>query len=347
MRLRVVDNPPSPYTSRYADWLEPPPDARVEVYEETARSILSRNDSPDIPFTWSVNPYRGCQHACAYCYARPTHEYLEFGAGTDFETRLVAKVNAPQLLRAALVKPRWRRERICFCGVTDCYQPIEATYGLTRRCLEVCLEFRNPVGVITKGFLVVRDIDLLTRLAEQAGASVHLSIPFADPQTSKLLEPQAPPPSRRFEALRRLAEAGLDVSLMLSPIIPGLNDTDIPEILERAAEAGATSASYSALRLPGSVEPVFVERLRAALPQRAEKVLARIRDMRGGRMNETRFGARMRGEGVYWTAIRHLFAVTARRFGLGAEVAAVADIPAAAPPEEPARALPTQLQLDF
>jgi len=316
MRLRVIDNPPNPYASQHAEWLEPPPLARLEVYEEASGSILSRNDSPDLPFRWSVNPYRGCQHACAYCYARPYHEYLGYGAGTDFDTRLVVKRNAAQLLGAEFRKPKWTRELVNFSGVTDCYQPIEAAFGITRQCLEVCLAFQNPVAVVTKGYLVVRDVDLLARIHEEAEASVYISIPFADAEIAKLIEPQAPPPARRFEAIRRLHSAGVRVGVFVAPVIPGLNDSDIPSILEQAAAAGAQSAGFTALRLPGSVESVFLGRLREALPFRAERVISRVRDIRTGRMSESNFGDRMRGEGPYWEAIRSLFTMSRERFGL-------------------------------
>jgi DNA repair photolyase len=314
--IRRVDNPPNPYESAYHEWLEPPPAARLEVYEETARSILSENDSPDLGYRWSVNPYRGCQHACAYCYARPYHEYLGMGAGTDFDTKIVVKVNAAALLRQALKKRGWLGERINFSGVTDCYQPLEAVYGLTRGCLEVCLTFANPVAIVTKSYLVVRDADLLAELHRAAGVWVIHSIPFADDALARQVEPQAPPPSRRFEAMRRLADAGVPTAVMMAPIIPGLNDREIPSVLRRAAEAGARWASYAALRLPGSVEPVFLSRLRSALPERAARVEARIREIRGGRLNDSRFGHRFRGEGPYWESIASLFEVSAARYGL-------------------------------
>jgi DNA repair photolyase len=313
--MRPVANPPNPWLSAHHEWLEPPPAARVEVYEETAGSILSENNSPDVPFRWSVNPYRGCQHACAYCYARPSHEYLGFGAGTDFDTRLIVKTNAAQLLAKRFASRRWTREAVTFSGVTDCYQPLEAVYGLTRACLEACRDHRNPVGVITKAYLIVRDAELLADVQTRFGGRTFISIPFADDETSRAIEPHAPPVSRRFEAMRRLAEAGVPVGVMLAPIIPGLNDRDIPRILERAAAYGARSAGHVALRLAGSVEPVFVERLRAALPLRADRVIARIREMRGGAMSDSRFGARMRGEGAYWESIERFFEVSMKRFG--------------------------------
>jgi len=316
MSLRPVANPPNPFATEARQWLGPPPAVGVEVYEERAKSILSENDSPDIPFRWSINPYRGCQHACAYCYARPTHEYLGFGAGTDFDTRLIAKVNAAELLRAKLMKKSWRRESINFSGVTDCYQPIEATYQLTRQCLEACYDFRNPVAIVTKGRLILRDLDLLKRLHKVAAARIYLSIPFASDEMSRAIEPYAPPTSVRFETMRQLVDAGLPVGLMLAPVIPALNDRDIPELLRRAAEAGARTAGYTALRLAGSVAPVFLKRVQDALPLKAQRVHSLIRQMRAGRLNDPRFGNRMSGDGEIWDSTRKLFDVSLRRFGL-------------------------------
>ncbi len=316
MKLRRIDNPPNPYLGEHREWLEPPPEARIEVYEETSRSILSKNESPDLPFTWSVNPYRGCQHACSYCYARPYHEYLGLGAGTDFETKLVVKRNAADLLRRAFRRPGWKGESVHFSGITDCYQPLEASYGITRACLSVCLEFKNPAAVVTKSFLVVRDAELLSELHAVAGARVMISIPFADAEISRKFEPQAPPPSRRFEAIRRLSAAGIPVGVLISPVIPGLSDQQIPRILERAAEAGAISSGFTALRLPTSVEAVFTKRLREEMPLRAERILNRIRDIRNGKLDESRIGLRMRGQGAYWNTICELFEISRKRFGL-------------------------------
>jgi len=345
VKLRLIDNPPNPYLSQHAEWLEPPPAARIELYEETSRSILTRNDSPDIPFTWSINPYRGCQHACAYCYARTYHEYLGLGAGTDFDTKLIVKTNAAELLRSEFARKRWKGERVHFSGITDCYQPIEAAYGITRACLAVCLEFRNAVAVVTKSFLVARDVDLLARLERAAGARVFLSIPFADAEAAKLIEPQAPPPARRFQAIRHLSDAGVPVGVIVSPIIPGLNDRDIPKILEQAAAAGAQSASYTALRLPGSVESVFLQRLHEAMPRRAERIVNRLRDIRDGELSDSRFGRRMKGNGVYWESIRDLFAMSEKRYGLDCvegcdqldEPRTVAEMDSVAAPCNPAR----------
>lgn len=317
MRLRAVSNPPNPYLTQHAEWLEAPPDAKIEIYEETSGSVLTSNDSPDLGFSWSVNPYRGCQHACAYCYARPYHEYLGLGAGTDFDTKLVVKLNAAQSLRREFEKKSWKREFVMFSGITDCYQPIEASYGLTRACLNVCLDYKNPVGIVTKNFLVTRDIDILQEINRVAAARVSVSITFADDAMAKLIEPQATAPSRRFEAVRQLSAAGIPVNVMVAPIIPGLNDKDIPELLKRSAEAGASSAHYTTVRLSGSVRPVFIERLKEALPDRAERVLNRIRELRGGKLNDSRFGVRMGGEGPYWESIKNLFEMNKLKYGLG------------------------------
>lgn len=314
--LRRVQNPPNPFVTGHCEYLEAPPRADVEVFEESAKSVLSVNDSPDVPFTWSVNPYRGCQHACAYCYARPTHEYLGLGAGSDFDSKIIVKTNAPELLDAELSRPGWKREVIAFSGVTDCYQPLENIYHLTRRCLEVCRKHRTPVGIVTKSFLVVRDSDLLAAMARETGASVWCSIPFCDDRLARQVEPGAPPPSRRFEAMRRLHQAGIPVGVIVAPLIPGLNDREIAGILQRAAACGARSAAHIPLRLPGRVRDVFLQRLREQAPERAARVEHCIREMRGGRLNDPRFGERMRGSGRYWESVTRLFEVCARRWGL-------------------------------
>ncbi len=309
-------NPPNPWASTEVEWLEPPPDAPLQVFEEDARSILSRNESPDVPMKWSLNPYRGCVHGCAYCYARPSHQYLGFGAGSDFERKIVAKRNAPELLRAAFDKRGWQGEAISFSGNTDCYQPLEASYRLTRRCLELCVEYRNPAYVITKSALVRRDLDVLATLGRVASAGVCVSIPFADDAMARAIEPYASAPSARFETVRAIAEAGLEVTVNVAPVIPGLNDAQIGEILERAAEAGASGAGMQPVRLAAEVLPVFFERLAKAYPQRAAKVESAIRQVRDGKLNEGRLGARMTGEGPRWQAIERLFQVQRARFGL-------------------------------
>lgn len=313
--MRPVANPPNPFESRNRELLEPAPAAMVTIFEDASREILSRNDSPDLPFRWSVNPYRGCFHGCAYCYARPSHEYWGFGAGTDFDTKIMVKEEAPQLLRRAFEKPSWQGELIVFSGNTDCYQPLEASYGLTRACLEVCAEYRNPVGVITKGALVRRDLDVLTRLQREAWVQVYVSIPFADQDMARQVEPQAPSPAKRFETMQALAEAGIPVGISLAPIIPGLNDEAIPELLERARQAGARMAMYSLLRLSGSVEPVFLERMQAAFPDRFSKIVNRLRETREGHLTDTAFFARHQGRGTYWQMIEQLFELAKRKAG--------------------------------
>lgn len=313
---RPVSNPPNPWLSTSVEYLGPPPDARLEVYEERARTVLSKNSSPDVPFRWSLNPYRGCQHACAYCYARPSHQYLSWGAGTDFDKKIVVKTNAPELLRAELGRRSWKGEPITFSGITDCYQPLEACYRLTRGCLEACLERRNPVVVITKASLVRRDADLLAELERCAGARVFLSIPFADAETARRIEPGAPSPSDRFETLRNLAAAGVPTGVALAPLVPGLNESDVPRILARARAAGATHAFLTLLRLPAEVLPVFRTRLEEALPHRARHVFAALSDVRAGRLGESRFAHRMRGRGPRWEATRRLFELQCRRLGL-------------------------------
>ena len=317
--MKLVSNPPSPWARYGTEWLGEPPSAKLEVYEETARSIISENDSPDIGFRFSLNPYRGCFHACAYCYARPTHQYLEYGAGTDFERKLVAKVNAPELLRKAFEKKSWTGETLVFSGVTDCYQPLEATYELTRGCLKVCNEYRNPVSIVTKGALTQRDVELLKALHDRAGVQVHVSLAFSDEKMARLMEPGAPLPSARLRTLKVLSEAGIPVGLALAPVIPGLNDSQIPELIERAKENGATRVFRTLLRLPAEVKPVFIERLEREFPGRAHKVLNAVREMRGGKLYRAEFHQRMTGEGERWKAIASIFDITCRRLGLNAK----------------------------
>jgi DNA repair photolyase len=316
MKPVALSNPPNPWATTEVEYLEGAPEVRLEVYEDHTRQILSKNDSPDVGFTWSVNPYRGCFHACAYCYARPSHEYLSWGAGTDFDRKIVIKPDAPALLRAAFAKRTWKKEAVVFSGVTDCYQPLEASYRLTRGCLEVCVETANPAGFITKSPLIERDIDLLVALGQVATVHVSVSIPFWDPEKARVIEPYVATPLRRIHTIEKLARAGIAVGVNVAPVIPGLNDQDIPRVLAAARAAGATSAGFVLLRLPGSVKAVFEERLRAGLPLQAERVLHRIRETRGGALYDSRFGVRGRGEGNYALAIKSLFETTAQRLGL-------------------------------
>jgi len=312
-------NPPNPYLTEHRELLGEPPVAPLEVYEDQSQSILSRNDSPDLGFRWSVNPYRGCFHACAYCYARPTHEYFGLGAGTDFERKIVVKRRAPALLEAAFRRPSWQGEPIVFSGVTDCYQPLEAAWRLTRGCLEICRAFRNPVAIITKSLLIRRDIDVLAALAREAQASVSLSIPFLDERIARIIEPGTPTIRRRFETMRLLVQAGIPVSIGVAPIIPGLNDVDIPGLLKEANRCGATGAFHTLLRLSGSVKEVFFHRLNEQLPGYAARIEHRIREVRSGKLSDSRFGHRHHGEGVYWEAIEQQWAIWTKRLGFDGE----------------------------
>lgn len=316
MKPRKIDNPPNPWSTHHVEWLGEPPSAGLVVYEERSRTILSENQSPDLPFRYGLNPYRGCFHGCIYCYARPTHQYLDFGAGSDFERRIIVKTNAADVLRDKLDSPSWEPDTIVFSGVTDCYQPLEASYEITRRCLAVCASRRNPVGIITKGALVRRDVDLLAEMASWGGARVFLSIPFADDEMGWAIEPQAAAISQRFKTLKVLSEAGIDVGVSLAPLIPGLNDSDMPQILERAAEAGATRAFMTLLRLPKPVDQIFEKRLREVYPDRADRVLSALENQRGGARNDSRFGRRMVGQGARWEATAQLFRTTCDRLGL-------------------------------
>ena len=313
--MKSVSNPPNPFLSEHRELLEPPPFVRTDVYEEFTESILSRNDSPDLPFRWSLNPYRGCFHACAYCYARPSHEYWGFGAGTDFESKLVVKPNAAERLQNIFKKASWQGELIVFSGNTDCYQPLEATYGITRQCLTVCAEFQNPVGIITKSSLILKDLDILQELNQRAWLRVYFSIPFADNETARKVEPQAPSIAKRLEAMEKLSFTGIPTAVSIAPVIPGLNDQDIPNILHMAREAGATAATYILLRLNGNVEPIFFERMTHHFPDRIEKISRRLREMRGGTHSEKAFFTRHAGQGPTWKVIQQLFEVNYRKAG--------------------------------
>ncbi len=295
---------------------EPEPLPRTRFLPDASRTIIARNDSPDIPFDASINPYRGCEHGCIYCYARPTHEYLGFSAGLDFESVILVKERAPELLRAELASPKWKPQPLAMSGVTDPYQPVERRLRLTRRCLEVLAECRNPVTMITKNRLITRDIDCLSALAQHRAASVFLSVTTLDLPLNRVLEPRTSLPSQRLAAIEALAQAGVPVGVLVAPVIPGLTDAEIPAILEAAARAGASYAGYVMLRLPHAVLPLFEEWLGTYFPDRAEKVMNRIREVRGGKPTENEFGKRMRGEGRYADHIDGLFRVARRRAGL-------------------------------
>ncbi len=292
---------------------------RTQFLRDAAQSIISRNNSPDIPFGASINAYRGCEHGCAYCYARPYHEYLGFSSGLDFESRILVKPEAPALLRAELSNPKWKPEPLAMSGVTDCYQPIERKLEITRGCLEVLAEFRNPVGIVTKNHLVTRDRDHLSELASHQAVRVYLSITTLDSDLSSKLEPRASRPAHRLAAVRELSEAGIPVGVMVAPVIPGLNEHEIPAIIEAAAAAGALSAGYTVLRLPYAVKEIFQTWLETHFPDRVDRVLNRVRDLRGGKLNVATFGERFRGSGIFADEIARLFTVSARRAGLNRE----------------------------
>jgi DNA repair photolyase len=316
MPVAPVKNPPNPYASTSMEYLEDAPRAELEVYEDHTQEILAKNDSPDVGFRYSVNAYRGCMHACAYCFARPSHEYLSFGAGTDFDRKIVIKPEAARLLKKAFDRPSWKGERVVFSGVTDCYQPIEASYRLTRACLEVCAEYKNPVGIITKSALIERDLDVLVKLNAVADLWISVSIPIWDKERARAIEPYVPSPERRMTSIRRLAEAGLQVGINVAPMIPSISDSDIGELLQRAADAGAKGAALVFLRLPGSVKVVFEERMRAAMPLRTDHVLSLVRDARNGALYDSRYGTRQTGQGAYAESVLALFEATAKRLGL-------------------------------
>lgn len=289
---------------------------QIEYLDDDSQSIVSENQSPDIPFRFSVNPYRGCAHGCAYCYARPTHEYLGLNAGLDFETKIVVKRGAATLLRQFLQRKSWRCEPITFSGVTDCYQPAERVFQLTRQCLQVAAEFRQPVNVITKNALVVRDLDLLQPLAQRRLVHVLISITTLDRRLASDLEPRTSTPEARLRAIAALAAAGIPVGVMVAPLIPGLNETEMAVILEQAKAAGAAAAGYTLLRLPLTVEPVFLEWLQRVVPLKADKVRALIGNTRDGQMNQSQWGRRMTGSGPMAAQIQQMFHLFRRKHGL-------------------------------
>jgi DNA repair photolyase len=289
---------------------------KTEIFKDSSRSILSANDSPDIGFRYSLNPYRGCEHGCAYCYARPTHEYLGFSAGLDFESKIVVKESAPDLLRQKFSSKAWQPELIVMSGNTDCYQPLERQWQLTRRCLEVFLEYRNPIYMITKNFLITRDIDILGGLAELNLMGAIISVTTLDSELSAVLEPRASRPPARLKAIEILTKAKIPVMVNVAPVIPGLTDHEMPKILEAAAQAGARRACFVPLRLPLAVRPLFIEWLKVHRPERLDKVLNQVRDMKGGQLNNSQFGERMRGSGAFAENLRQLFDIHCRKFGL-------------------------------
>ncbi|MEI7684431.1 MAG: PA0069 family radical SAM protein, partial [Planctomycetota bacterium] len=307
-------NPPNRFEKMHLELVtdertddEPPPAPETEYFRDSSRSIIVSNDSPDVFFDKSINVYRGCVHGCIYCYARPYHEYLGLSAGIDFETKIFVKEDAPRLLRSELSSPKWQPQVLAISGVTDAYQPIERRLQLTRRCLEVLAEFRNPVSLVTKNHLITRDIDLLAPMAAFDGVSVHIGVTSLDPELANVMEPRASAPHARLAAIRELSAAGVPTSVLIAPVIPGLTDHEIPAILEAAREAGACHANYTMLRLPHGIKELFSTWLEQRFPTKKDKVLGRIRDMRGGELNDPSFGSRMKGAGPIAEMIRQVF----------------------------------------
>jgi DNA repair photolyase len=299
--------------------VEDRPAQRTEFFRDGSKTIITRNNSPDVGFETSVNPYRGCEHGCIYCYARPTHEYLGFSAGLDFESKIMVKEDAPELLEAELSSPKWKPQVVVMSGVTDPYQPVERKLKLTRRCLEVLARFRNPVAIITKNHLVTRDTDILRELAANDAAAVNISVTSLDRKLQRVLEPRTSAPRSRLDAIEHLHARGIPVGVMVAPIIPGLTDHEVPAILNACAEAGAQFAGYTVVRLPWAVAPLFERWLEEHFPDRKEKILGRIRHLRGGeKLNQSQWHSRMTGNGIFAEQISSLFEVGCRRAGIGA-----------------------------
>lgn len=315
------DNPANRFTGEYLDYDRDPetgekPSERTQFIADHSKSLITFNRSQDVPFDASINPYRGCEHGCIYCFARPYHEYLDYSSGLDFETKIMVKYNAPDLLRKELSHPKWEPQVIAMSGVTDIYQPVERKLKLTRKCLEVLAEFRNPVGMITKNHLVTRDIDILGELADHNCVKVTLSITTLDRELGRLMEPRTSSPQRRLDAIKKLSDAGIPVKVNVAPVIPGLTDHELPQILEEARKAGASGAGYIVLRLPYKVKDLFTEWLEQHYPDKKSKILNRIKDIRGGELNDSRWGKRMKGEGNFAEQIRSMFTVHTRRLGM-------------------------------
>lgn len=288
----------------------------TQFFEDTSRSVLVSNDSPDVGYTWGINPYRGCEHGCIYCYARPSHEYLGWSAGLDFETKILIKRNAPELLSKELRKRSWKPAIISLSGNTDPYQPVERRLKLTRGCLQTLSKHRNPVGIITKNHLVTRDIDILAPMAKLHLAQVMISVTTLRSEIARVMEPRTSIPARRLDAIEELVEAGIPTGVMVAPVVPGLTDEELPAIVEAVAKRGATWAGYIVLRLPGPVAPLFEDWLDRVMPERKNKIVGRIKEVRSGRLNDPRFGYRMCGEGEWANFLKNLFKMTCRRYNL-------------------------------
>lgn len=289
---------------------------KTEYYKDSSRSIIAYNDSPDVGFDAGINPYRGCEHGCIYCYARPTHEYFGLSLGLDFETKIFVKEDAPHLLRKELLSPKWKPQAIALSGNTDPYQPAERHFQLTRECLRVLSEFRNPVAIVTKNYLVTRDIDILKTLSEYNAALVAISVTTLDPNLARAMEPRASQPEYRLKAIQKLSENTIPTMVMIAPVIPGLTDHEIPNIIQRAVDAGAEQVGYIMLRLPYGVKELFQNWLEVHYPNKKNKVLNRILSIRGGKLNSNEFYDRMSGSGIFSEQIRKIFEVACRKAGI-------------------------------
>ena len=321
----ALENPANRFEKIY---LETDPDAiqlteddldispRTQIFRDKTQSALTSNDSPDVGFEFSVNPYRGCEHGCIYCFARPTHEYLGWSSGLDFESKILVKTDAPELLRKELSSKKWKPQTVIMSGVTDCYQPLEKRMRITRGCLEVFAEFRNPVAIITKNHLVTRDIDILQKLAEFNAIRVNVSVTTLDTKLASIMEPRTSMPEARLDAIRQLSRAGIPVNLMVAPVVPALTDHEMISIIGRAVDAGATSAAYTVMRLPYAVKDLFTQWIQTHFPDKSEKVLNRIRELRGGKLYDATWGSRMHGEGIFAEQMEKTFEVACRKYGI-------------------------------
>jgi len=291
------------------------PSPKTVFYKDTSKSIISYNDSPDIGFETSLNPYRGCEHGCVYCYARPTHEYFGLSSGSDFESIIFVKTDAPALLRKELAAPKWKPQIVVVSGVTDCYQPFERKFQITRQCMQVFREFQNPAAIITKNRLVTRDIDIFKEMATYNGISVMVSMTSLDPHIARKMEPRASTPANRLKTIEELAKAGIPVRVNVAPIVPGLTDHEMPAILKAAASAGAQGAGYTVLRLPYAVKDIFERWLLEYFPDRKDKILNRIRELRNGALYDSSWGTRMKGTGIFAEQISQIFEIGVKRAG--------------------------------
>lgn len=292
------------------------PVVQTQFFTDNAKSILFKNDSPDVGMDYSINVYRGCEHGCAYCRARPYHEYLGFNAGIDFESKIMVKHDAPRLLRKAFDHPKWEPQCVMMSGNTDCYQPAERKYKLTRQVLEVFLEYRNPVSMLTKNALILRDIDILKELSSMNLVSTLISVTSLDPALRRTLEPRTSTAKMKLKAMEELAKADIPIGVMVGPIIPGLNDNEVPNILKQSADAGATYVTHTILRLPHAVAPIFVDWLEKNVPEKAKRVMARVQMIRGGRLNDSNWGTRMTGTGAYADYMHNLIHALAEKYNL-------------------------------